>query len=258
MNWYGGTVVLGDGKTCGGVPGRYYRTCDRCITEMGFGSTSNRMGTNSSSSTGDSSVSTDNTKFVDIRTRSNTVASSSSEPVSSHRDNATDDNLCPVCATNLLSLYVNDRKPRSDDWHEHFERFKENHICDCLTNYDFDTSHDRFTLPTNHPRNKMLVYNIPPIPRPQYETIGEGLGSSSSGGVHGSYSTVVGSVTSASTVTEKEKDDFDNECVICLEELNPGDKVGRLECLCVFHYGCIKDWFNTKGVGECPVHFLHQ
>lgn len=53
-------------------------------------------------------------------------------------------------------------------------------------------------------------------------------------------------------------DDDENECVICLESLKPGDKVGRLECLCVFHYKCIKDWFNKKGYGECPVHFLHK
>ena len=57
---------------------------------------------------------------------------------------------------------------------------------------------------------------------------------------------------------DEEEEEEDNECVICLESLNPGDKVGRLECLCVFHYKCIKDWFNKKGYGECPVHFLHK
>lgn len=34
------------------------------------------------------------------------------------------------------------------------------------------------------------------------------------------------------------------ECPICFEEMVPGEKVGRLECLCVFHYKCIKGWFN--------------
>ncbi|KAG7842006.1 hypothetical protein KL942_000744 [Ogataea angusta] len=38
----------------------------------------------------------------------------------------------------------------------------------------------------------------------------------------------------------------DNECVICFEEFHAGDKVGRLECLCCFHYKCIKDWINRK------------
>lgn len=50
----------------------------------------------------------------------------------------------------------------------------------------------------------------------------------------------------------------DNECVICLEEFLPGDKVGRLECLCCFHYKCIKDWITKKGFVECPVHALHN
>ncbi|CCH60153.1 hypothetical protein TBLA_0C03510 [Henningerozyma blattae CBS 6284] len=41
--------------------------------------------------------------------------------------------------------------------------------------------------------------------------------------------------------------DFDqNECPICFEEMEPGTKVGRLECFCVFHYDCIKAWFNKK------------
>lgn len=88
----------------------------------------------------------------------------------------------------------------------------------------------------------MLVYNIPPIPKPQYENID----------VVGSAST---SVDTSLVPPEKIEE---AECVICLEDLKPGDKVGRLECLCVFHYKCIKDWFNKKGYGECPVHFLHK
>lgn len=36
------------------------------------------------------------------------------------------------------------------------------------------------------------------------------------------------------------------ECPICFEEMAPGQKVGRLECLCVFHYHCIKSWFKKK------------
>lgn len=56
------------------------------------------------------------------------------------------------------------------------------------------------------------------------------------------------------------------ECPICFEEMVPGDKVGRLECLCVFHYKCIKSWFrkkaqkiksnNVKYIGKnfCPLH----
>lgn len=36
------------------------------------------------------------------------------------------------------------------------------------------------------------------------------------------------------------------ECPICFEDLEPNQKVGRLECLCVFHYDCIKSWFRKK------------
>lgn len=36
------------------------------------------------------------------------------------------------------------------------------------------------------------------------------------------------------------------ECPICFEDMGPNQKVGRLECLCVFHYDCIKSWFRKK------------
>lgn len=125
------------------------------------------------------------------------------------------ENLCPVCGKNLRVLCDQTGPLDLDD-------FKELHIRDCLAGYDFSKSPER--------TSQILVYNIPPIPLPQYHLIDEQV---------------------ASTPTEKT---LDSECVICLEELEPGDKVGRLECLCVFHYKCIKDWFNKRGYGQCPVH----
>ena len=44
------------------------------------------------------------------------------------------------------------------------------------------------------------------------------------------------------------------ECVICFEEFAVGDELGRLECLCKFHSKCIRQWWETKGPGACPVH----
>ena len=69
--------------------------------------------------------------------------------------------------------------------------------------------------------------------------------------------------------------DGTQECVICFEEFSVGDEMGRLECLCKFHkvrkpsllsqqfpphpltintQACIRQWWDTKGVGACPVH----
>ncbi|KAL8665620.1 MAG: hypothetical protein Q9202_002124 [Teloschistes flavicans] len=44
------------------------------------------------------------------------------------------------------------------------------------------------------------------------------------------------------------------ECVICFEDFEQGAEMGRLECLCKFHKRCIRQWWDTKGVGACPVH----
>ncbi|KAF1350184.1 hypothetical protein BDV97DRAFT_286388, partial [Delphinella strobiligena] len=59
-----------------------------------------------------------------------------------------------------------------------------------------------------------------------------------------------------------EKDCFDEsgdpqECVICFEEFQPGDEMGRLECLCRFHRSCIRSWWSAKEPGSCPTHQLH-
>lgn len=137
-------------------------------------------------------------------------------------DSSSDNNLCPVCAKDLAPLYRElVGNAGGDASNEAFEAFKERHISECLVESDFTLE---LRLAAGSPlRNRMLVYKIPAI-----ET---GLSPGS---------------------------DLDNECVICLEDICPGDKVGRLECLCVFHYKCIKDWFGRKGPGLCPVHLLHK
>lgn len=48
------------------------------------------------------------------------------------------------------------------------------------------------------------------------------------------------------------------ECVICFEEFQPGDEMGRMECLCKFHRQCIRRWWERKGSGSCPTHQLHD
>ncbi|XP_072226431.1 E3 ubiquitin-protein ligase znrf2-like [Leuresthes tenuis] len=42
------------------------------------------------------------------------------------------------------------------------------------------------------------------------------------------------------------------ECTICLENLEQGDTIARLPCLCVYHKGCIDEWFEVNR--SCPEH----
>ncbi|XP_053570248.1 E3 ubiquitin-protein ligase ZNRF2 isoform X1 [Bombina bombina] len=42
------------------------------------------------------------------------------------------------------------------------------------------------------------------------------------------------------------------ECSICLEELQQGDTIARLPCLCIYHKGCIDEWFEVNR--SCPEH----
>ncbi|KAJ8247449.1 hypothetical protein GJAV_G00246510 [Gymnothorax javanicus] len=42
------------------------------------------------------------------------------------------------------------------------------------------------------------------------------------------------------------------ECVICLEDLQQGDSIARLPCLCIYHKSCIDSWFEINR--SCPEH----
>ncbi|XP_034946783.1 E3 ubiquitin-protein ligase ZNRF2 [Chelonus insularis] len=46
--------------------------------------------------------------------------------------------------------------------------------------------------------------------------------------------------------------DEKGECVICLEELQSGDVIARLPCLCIYHKNCIDRWFQVNR--SCPEH----
>lgn len=48
------------------------------------------------------------------------------------------------------------------------------------------------------------------------------------------------------------------ECVICFEEFEVGESIARLECLCRYHKSCIREWFDRKGNGDCPVHAVRE
>jgi hypothetical protein len=48
--------------------------------------------------------------------------------------------------------------------------------------------------------------------------------------------------------------DEGKECVICLEEFEVGVGLARLGCWCVFHEGCIRDWWDVRGARVCPTH----
>jgi len=41
------------------------------------------------------------------------------------------------------------------------------------------------------------------------------------------------------------------ECVICLDEFKPRQKIRRLQCLCIFHTKCIDKYL--KGATQCPI-----
>jgi len=46
--------------------------------------------------------------------------------------------------------------------------------------------------------------------------------------------------------------DAKGECVICLEDLAPGNIIARLPCLCIYHKSCIDRWFEINR--SCPEH----
>lgn len=99
-----------------------------------------------------------------------------------------------------------------------FEGLRETHITECIQ------AHSRYGSPRNV--NPEVAPSPPVAPRRS-----------------GMY-----------TYKATEKDCVDEaECTICLEEFEVGVAMGRLECLCRFHYKCISAWF-VNHPGRCPVH----
>lgn len=47
-------------------------------------------------------------------------------------------------------------------------------------------------------------------------------------------------------------DKWIDECSICLENMDLGQNIARLECLCVYHKPCIDLWLNKNS--WCPGH----
>ncbi|ONH65000.1 E3 ubiquitin-protein ligase PIB1 [Cyberlindnera fabianii] len=206
-----------------------HRTCDVCVTDMVLSGilARDRFGELAivENDQHDSTTSTGACPMeVPARLRKDT-----SEQQTTILDNGGDDDddadsendRCPICGVIL----------RDKD-----EQERENHINTCLIEAEFSGSPE-------HPRssNRMLVYYIP-FPDTDKKVV---VSCSDASNMSGQTST-----------QEKVLPNFE-ECVICLEDLKPGDKVGRLECLCVFHYKCIKSWFKRKGPGDCPVHAVH-
>uniref|UniRef100_A0A1I8FE11 RING-type E3 ubiquitin transferase n=1 Tax=Macrostomum lignano TaxID=282301 RepID=A0A1I8FE11_9PLAT len=49
------------------------------------------------------------------------------------------------------------------------------------------------------------------------------------------------------------------ECAICLDDLSQGDTIARLPCLCIYHKGCIDDWFKAQShLPSAPRRYLRQ
>jgi E3 ubiquitin-protein ligase ZNRF1/2 len=44
----------------------------------------------------------------------------------------------------------------------------------------------------------------------------------------------------------------EGECLICYDDLDTGQEIARLPCLCIYHIKCLQDWFKVKE--ECPKH----
>lgn len=164
------------------------------------------------------------------------------------REDDDDRNHCPICNISLKKV-----SPEQD------ENVIEQHIESCIRraeriqqHHTVDPSESSINSPQSHQtttstinntddtsacptaRNRMLVYKIPYPNNDKTSVINE--------------------------------DDYE-ECPVCFEQMLPGEKVGRLECLCVFHYRCIKNWFvkksqqvaavdgiNSVGKNFCPLH----
>jgi hypothetical protein len=147
---------------------------------------------------------------------------------------------CPVCGIEL---------PPGD-------AVREAHIQTCVSS--------RFSTPPSHPTPAPNLGPIPPT-NPRDPNLPSSLGASTAADATANARARAMSYRSRGIfpyiATEKDCMDGDGreqECTICMEEFQPGDEMGRLECLCKFHRKCIRDWWGIKGRGSCPVHVFNE
>jgi len=146
------------------------------------------------------------------------------------------------------------------------EQLREAHIQSCIASRFSSSTPSSSTVPSMPPPPPQ-----PPARRTSHMPISDPAASAST--TTPTASTESGSRPRATSYrprgmalyTATEKDCLDpsgageaQECVICLEEFQPGDEMGRMECLCKFHRACIRGWWERKGVGSCPTHQLHD
>lgn len=242
-----------------------YRTCDVCYNSLlnsgliisvpKYGDISNNGSADSLSNNSDH-ASLSNTTVSGLPSQMEDTTTSDVPSLQQHEQpNATvqtsnsggeeveqddDSNRCPICNVDLETVAP-----------DHEEIAIEQHIENCIkraeriqqhhnrngpvspeSNNQVPITNEDLACPTS--RNRMLVYKIPYPGNDKNSPINE--------------------------------DDYE-ECPICFEQMLPSEKVGRLECLCVFHYHCIKSWFtkksqqlpaaeglNTVGKNFCPLH----
>ncbi|KAL6949884.1 hypothetical protein ACO0QE_000549 [Hanseniaspora vineae] len=141
------------------------------------------------------------------------------------RSSANEYSRCPICNHDLKTLS---------------QQNSEDHINECLQRAEYNYQHSLQNTgndETGH-YNRMLVYTVKPRSN--------------------STNTFV---TADERGFDDERGEEYPECPICFEEMLPGQKVGRLECICVYHYHCIKEWFAKKrsqnkdaSKNWCPFH----
>lgn len=174
---------------------------------------------------------------ADVDPRSQLVATSTiAERPQSRDTTSSEEDECPVCGT---------REPPFGP--EGVSVDRERHVEDCLSNH--------FLFSAGPSTRAVPGPGIEPPENPLQP------GTPTSPGAFGAPSPSVRQRMLVYHATEK--DCFDEsgdpqECVICFDEFQPGDEMGRLECLCRFHRTCIKSWWLTKGPGSCPTHQLHS
>lgn len=125
--------------------------------------------------------------------------------------------ICPICNRQFRPLTEAEG-----------EEAREAHIRDCIENHGAARTQRQGQTDTQNENQTQI--QAPPPPPPPVKMIGF-------------------------PATEKDcigPDGATQECTICMEEYQVGERLVRLECLCMYHKQCIVEWFSRKQ--ECPMH----
>ncbi|KAJ1890130.1 hypothetical protein LPJ66_007659 [Kickxella alabastrina] len=174
--------------------------------------------------------------------------------------------ICPVCDRDWATVWNGMRRVPGEGWQEAQER----HIRACIEDTSAEMQGARPVSPARRSRSVQphrmamdgqrssgflgFFNSTPPPPTDAVASASNVAGGSAHHAAAGlPHARSPGGVKYVTYQLTSDTPLLGQECAICFEDFEPGQRVARLNCLCTYHLWCISEWLQRTPA--CPVHY---